>query len=68
MVCLGPMWGSMTSRSRPAVAMSISPRTWMTVASSVALTSVEKFSTIERNFAGHRPGGDVYRRFRSLGA
>jgi hypothetical protein len=33
--CLGPMCGSMTSRSRPAVAMSISPRTWMTVASSV---------------------------------
>jgi hypothetical protein len=39
--CLGPRWGSMTSRSRSQVAMSISPRTWMTVAPSTCATSVE---------------------------
>ena len=41
MVCSGPRCGSMTSRSRPAVAMSISPRTWMTVASAMAATQGE---------------------------
>ena len=34
----------------------------MTVASSVALTSVEKFSTIKQNFAGDRGGGNSPRK------